>query len=223
MSGGTVGPGQTQARWITRPLVPDITRPDRHERAAWERALFTLPGDPGRWNLVFESGIRFFEDADFVRAVKAFDEEMLPRPEKTVEILNQALQAGGETVIANQRDRYRGMLLRSRTDRNLFDAQIAINSYLLKKGDAAAEGRRLDHAIQAEMANSREWIRALTDSRTNWFHLASQEETPFLYRTPVEDLKLKLEAMQNHIHDEPGLYLKELAEPKRKLLFSAVQ
>jgi hypothetical protein len=70
------------------------------------------------------------------------------------------------------------------------------------------------------MANTRDWINALSTSKTNWFHLAAQEETRFLYKTPVADLTLKLEAMQAHRDDEPGPYLEQLTWSKPKLLFS---
>lgn len=217
--------GPTQGRWITRPLVPDITRLTERERAAWERELFPLPSDLARLNIVFEAGIRYFEDEELVGAVHAFDQGMLPRLEKVVEILNRALAVGGKPaipVLEDQRDRYRGILLLFRTERNVYEAQIAINNCLLKKGDPVTERKRLDTAVQAEMINTREWIHALTTSKTDWFHLAAQEETPFLYKTPVEDLKIKLEAMQAHREDEPGPYLAQLIGPKPTLLFSAV-
>ncbi|MGH9615205.1 MAG: hypothetical protein ACRD28_00590 [Acidobacteriaceae bacterium] len=215
------GGAQTQARWITRPLVPDITRLNEHERSAWERELFPLPSDIARLNIMFEAGIRYFDEDELVRATQSFDEAMLPRLGKTVELLNRALAAGGKPVIEDQRDRYRGLLLRSKTDCHLYKAQIAINNCLLKKGNPAAERSNLDAAIEAEMVNTRDWIQALDASRTNWFHLAVLEETPFLYKTPVEDLKIKLEAMEAHRSDEPGPYLKQLLDPKPTLLFSA--
>jgi hypothetical protein len=219
----TAGPGQTQARWITRPLVPDLTRLAPRERAAWERALFTLPGDIGRWNVVFEGGIRFFQDEDFERAVRAYDQEMIPGLVRTIAILEDALKVRTTAVIEDQRDRYRGLLLRSRTDRNLFEAQVAINNYLLKRGDPEVLRGRLKAAIRADIANTADWIDALTGSRACWFHVAAREETPFLHKTPVEDLKLKLAVMQQHIDDEPGPYLKQILERKPKLQFSAVQ
>src|SRR5208282_6893795 len=101
----------------------------------------------------FEAGIRVIEDEDLDRAVHAYDEELIPRLENTVEILNQALQQGRKTVIEDQRDRYRGMLLRSRTERNVLDAQLAINNCLLKRGEPEVERSRLQTAIRAEMAN----------------------------------------------------------------------
>lgn len=217
----TAGGGQVQAHWTIRPLVPDITRLNEHERSAWERGLFPLPHDIARLNIMFESNIRYFDEDELAKAVRAFDDGMLPRLKKTVEILNHAWEVGKKPVIEDQRDRYRGILLRSRSDRNLYEAQIAINNWLLKKGDPAAERHRLDAAIEAEMVNTQDWIHALETGRTNWFHLSAQEQTPFLYKTPLEDMKIKLEAMQAHREDEPGPYLPQLLEPKPTLLFSA--
>ena len=52
---------------------------------------------------------------------------------------------------------------------------------------------------------------------------AVAEETPFVYRTPVEDFRLKLAVMPQHLDDEPGPFLNDLIEPKRrKLAFGAV-
>jgi hypothetical protein len=212
------GGGDIQQRWLARPLVPDITRLNPHERAAWERVLFPLESDIGRLNIDFEAGIRVFEDEELDRAVRTYDEDVIPRLESTVEILNQTLQQGSKRVIEDQRDRYRGMLLRSRTERNVLDAQLAADNYLLKRGDPEVERRRLQTAIHAEIANTREWIHVLKESKTNFFHIAAEEETPFLYKTPIEDFALKLEVMPAHINDEPGPYLPELTEPRRKQL-----
>jgi len=217
----TAGGGQVQAHWIIRPLVPDITRLNEYERSAWERGLFPLPYDIARLNIVFEANIRYFDEEELAGAVRAFEDGMLPHLEHTVEILDRAWKSGKKTVIEDQGDRYRGLLLRSRSDCHLYQAQIAINNWLLKRGDQVAERQKLDTAIEAEIANTRDWIHALESSRTNWFHLAAREQTPFLYKTPVEDLKIKLEAMQAHRGDEPGPYLPQLLEPKPTLLFSA--
>ena len=214
------GVGDIQGRWLIRPLVPDITRLNPHERTAWERVLFPLDWDIARLNIVFEAGIRQYEDAGLDCSVRVYDEELIPRLENTVEILNQALKQGNKTVIEDQRDRYRGILLRSRTERNLYDAQVAINNCLLKRGDPEIERRRLRTAIRAEIANTKDWIRVLKESKTNFFHVTAGEETPFLYKTPVEDFALKLEVMPAHINDEPGPFLPELTEPKtRQLLY----
>jgi hypothetical protein len=214
------GPGQTQGRWITRPVVPDTTLLSERERAAWERALFTLPWDIGRPNIAFEGGIRMYEDDRLEGAISAYDEQTLPALQKTVGILEKALAVASKPVIEDQRDRYLGLLLAARTVRNLFDAQIAINNCLLKKGDPGGQRLRLQAAIRKEIANTKDWLGAFRDSKTCFFRVA-EEETPFLYKSPAADLAVKLEAMEAHINDEPGPYLRELSEPfsARRLLY----
>jgi hypothetical protein len=215
------GPGQTQGRWITRPLVPDITLLNERERSGWERSLFTLPWDIGRKNVAFEGGIRMYREDQLDRAVRAYDDKMLPRLEETVAILDRAFEFGPKDVILDQRDRYLGFLLRERTARNLFDAQVAINYYLLERGDPEAHRRRLRRAIEAEISNTIQWLRLLRSSQTNFFRVTQRQETPFLYKTPVEDLELKLEVMRAHMNDVPGPYLKELSaeNSEAELLF----
>jgi hypothetical protein len=217
------GSGQTQGRWITRPLVPDISKLVPGEREAWERSLFTLPWDIGRVNIAFEGGIRMYENEQLERAVRGYDEQMIPGLIKTVALLDEALQgAGPRAVLADQRDRYLGLLLNVRTVRNLFEAQAAINNYLLKKGDPASERERLTAAIRSEISNTEAWLRFLAASKTEAFRVTEGRETPFLYKTPAEDLRLKLKVMQAHIDDPPGPFLKELTEPlsERRLLYS---
>jgi hypothetical protein len=204
------GPCTTQGRWLTRPLVPDFSSLSDRERAAFDRSVFTLEWDIARLNLAFEGGIRMYREEDFERAVKAYDNSMLPMLELTVGILEQALNRGRKKIIEDQRDRYKGLLLLMRTVRNSFASQAAINRYLLKEGDREQKRRELDQAIQAEIANTREWLELLRSSRTNFFHIAEREETPFVYKTPVEDLVLRLEVMERHRGDEPGPDLAEL-------------
>ena len=215
------GPAQTQGKWVTRPVVPDISKLSDYERSAWERNLFTLPWDIGRQNIVFEGGIRMYREEQLEKAVRGYDEKMLPLLAETVATLDEALAIGRKAVLEDQRDRYLGLLLRERTVRNLFEAQVSINHYLLRNGDLESRRKTLDGAIRAEIENTKEWLRLLRESKTNWFRVAELQETPFLYKTPVPDLELKLEAMQAHLDDEPGPYLEELrsANSEAELLF----
>jgi hypothetical protein len=214
------GAGQTQGRWITRPVVPDITRLSAKERSAWERALFPLPWDIARQNIAFEGGIRMYDDDRLEFAVRNYDAELMPRLEKTVKLLDGALASSKKRVLEDQRDRYRGFLLMSRSVRNLFEAQAASNRYLIAGNRPAAELSRLRAAIQAEIANTEEWLRVLRESRTYFFRVGD-DESPFMYKTPLADLELKLAVMRTHAGDEPGPDRKELREPfsARRLLF----
>ncbi len=163
-----------------------------------------------------------YPDERLEGAVTGYDSDMIPGLEKTVGLLDEAIKdVGPKTVLVDQRDRHRGLLLAARTVRNLFDGQVAINNCLLNKGDPAAERRRLTAAIEAEIENTRQWLRFLSTAKTEVFRVTEGRETPFLYKTPVEDLKLKLEVMQRHINDQPGPFLEELTEPLsvRKLLY----
>ncbi|NWG14862.1 MAG: hypothetical protein HXY20_15160 [Acidobacteria bacterium] len=203
--------------------MPDITKLEIGERRAWERTLFTLPWDIGRQNIAFEGGIRMYEDEQLEQAVSTYDRRMIPGLAGTVALLDEALPGTGpKAVLADQRDRYLGLLLCVRTVRNLFEAQAAANNWLLKKGDPASERGRLTAAIRSEISNTQEWLRMLAASKTEFFRVTEGRETPFLYKTPVEDLRLKLEVMRAHIGDMPGPFLKELTEPlsEQRLLFS---
>ena len=204
------GAGQTQGRWITRPVVPDITRLSDREREAWERSLFTLPWDIGRQNIVFEGGIRMYREEQLEQAVGLYDKKMLPLLEETLVLLESVLDGKGGPVIRDQRDRYLGLLLRESTTRNLFESQVAINLYLMKQRDPALNVARLRGAIEAEIDNTKRWIAHLETSPTTWFRTTDLEETPFLYKTPLEDLQLKLAVMEEHREDEPGPFLEEL-------------
>jgi hypothetical protein len=217
------GVGRTQGRWLTRPLVPDITKLGEVERAAWQRCLFPLEWDIARLNVSFEGGIRFFEDEEFRRVIDATDKLVVPMLTRVVEMLEHGFTTTRLPVFEDQRDRFRGILLCYRTDRNLFAVQVATNEYLLKSADPAGCRVRIREAMLAEIENTKDWIHALTTSRTHFFRVAQSEETPFVYLTPVEDFRLKLEVMPRHLDDEPGPFLQDLIEPKRrKLAFGAI-
>lgn len=219
------GVGRTQGRWLVRPIVPDVTKLNARESAAWQRCLFPLPWDIGRLNIMFEGGIRFFEDGEFVRVIEASDTKVIPLLARAVDVLDRALAQirPAPAVLEDQRDRYGGLLLCVRSDRNLFEAQLAINTWLLGSADRSRDRERLRAATLAEIENTREWIRVLSTCRTHFFRVAETEETPFVYRSPIEDFQVKLEAMRAHLDDEPGPFLPELREPKRKkLAFGAV-
>jgi hypothetical protein len=217
------GVGRTQGRWLTRPLVPDITKLTEAERAAWQRCLFPLSWDIARLNISFEGGIRFFEDEEFRRVIDATDKIVVPMLTRVVAALDLAFTKTKLPVFEDQRDRFRGIMLCYKTDRNLFSLQVATNEYLLKPADPAACRARIREAILSEIENTKDWIHALTTSRTHFFRTAESEETPFVYLTPVEDFRLKLEVMPRHLDDEPGPFLQDLIEPKRrKLAFGAV-
>ena len=158
---------------------------------------------------MFEGGIRMYDEEEFEAAVADYDDKMLPQLELTIGILEQALSDGDIPVLIDQRDRYKGLLLLQRTLRNSMAAQAAINRWLMDQ-DKAGQRDLLDRALGAELQNSRDWIELLSGSRTSFFHIAEGEETPFIYKTPVEDLKLRVEVMGRHLEDVPGPDLSEL-------------
>ena len=215
------GVGQTQGRWLTRPLVPDVSMLTAAENLAWERAIFTLDWDVGRKNIAFEGGIRMYTDEQLDRGAKAYREKIIPGLTAVVEGLAQELEREACPVLQDQHDRYKGLLLLAGTVGNLFDVQAAINYYLLKEGDPQQHVQRIDKAIEREIANTEAWLQLFADSKTNFMRISARAETPFIYKTPVEDLRIKLAAMKAHRGEAPGPFVKELTEPhtENHLLF----
>ncbi len=206
------GGGKTQARWLTRPLVPDFSLLDKSELFAWERKLFTLPWDIGRKNMFFEGGIRMYHEEQIESALKEYNQGTLPPLAETVAILDRAIAQKALPVLVDQRDRFQGMLHCLRTVRNMFETQLSINYYLMKQGDPQAQRDRLDKAIRAEIENTQGWLRLFNTSKTYFFRTNENEETPFVYKTPKADMALKLTVMQAHLEDAPGPMLAELTE-----------
>ena len=81
----------------------------------------------------------------------------------------------------------------------------------METGERGDYLEKLDGAIDAEIKNTRDWIRHLEKSKTVFFRSAVQE-TPFLYSKPVKDLQVRLKAMVAHRKDKPGPDLPELRE-----------
>jgi hypothetical protein len=204
------GAGATQARWLTRPLVPDITKLSAAENKAWTRKVFTLESDIGRQNVFYEGNVRILKDKDVEWAVRVYDSRMLPLIQQAVTTLDEALKEHGKlAVLTDQRDRLQGMLLLMRTYRNTFAAQAAINHWLLEESSREDQREVLTEALEAEIKNTEAWLEHFKSSKTMFFRTAEQE-TPFLYSTPAEDLKVRLRAMKAHLGDSPGPDLAEL-------------
>ena len=91
----------------------------------------------------------------------------------------------------------------------------------MKIGKPEENRKLLGLAIQAEIENTENWLHLLKASKVNFFRVTYEQETPFNYKTPIEDFELKLSAMKAHVNDDPGPYLKELFETgsERNLLF----
>ncbi len=214
------GAGTTQGRWLIRPIVPDITLIDKKEQN-WGRALFPVPWDIARLNIAFEGGIRMYEEQQLADAVKAYDEGMVPEMKKCIDVLNSGLTPSSPRVIFDQRDRYLGFLYSAISVRNLFEAQVAINYFLMEKGNSDKNRQLLNKAIQLEIKNTEDWLSLLKTSDVNFFRITEKQETPFQYKTPVEDFELKLSTMKAHLNDAPGPFLKELFDKgsERNLLF----
>ena len=214
------GAGTTQGRWLTRPLVPDITLLDKSETFAWERELFPVPWDVARKNIAFEGGIRMYTEGQLDKAVKAFDNGMFPKLQESIKILKNASKSK-INIIIDQHDRYLSFLYRSISVRNLYEAQLAINNYLMKKGSQVENQKSLKKAIYSEIKNTENWIDLLETSKVYFFRITDNDETPFQYKTPIEDFKLKLKVMKGHLEDKPGPYITELFDKgsERNLLF----
>ena len=140
---------------------------------------------------------------------------------ETIDILKRSLERTHQQVIRDQHDRYLGFLHSCISVRNLFESQLAINNHLMEKDKSDANRRLLNSAIQSEIENTKDWIQLLKTSKVNFFRITEKQETPFQYKTPVEDFEIKLSAMNAHINDDPGPFLNELSEEwsERNLLF----
>lgn len=219
------GVGRTQSRWTTRPIVPDMSLLNTAEKEAFERVLFPLPWDIARLNVSFEGGILFFEDHEFEKVIETTDSLLIPLIMEAIKLLSNGFEKYDYDVFRDQMERIMGIMHCFKSDRNLFANQLAINKYL--RCSSAEDKKMFRAAVQktmsAEIDNAQDLIKLLSNHKSNFFRVADKEETPFVYHTPLEDLKLKVDVMKKHLNDEPGPKIYEISESqRRKLAFGAV-
>lgn len=204
------GPAMTQGRWITRPLVPNFDLLTEEERIPFEREVFTLSTDVGRRNIAFEGNVRIFNDEDMKWSGKVLGVEVIRRLNSVLEILSRADKR--IEAIRDMYDRFEALKLLATTLKNTFELQAAVNTSLLEPDLASGFSSVIRQAQESEIENTKAWIRLLRESKTNCFHITSGDETPFIYKTPIEDLQVKLEAMESHLGDAPGPDIPHLRE-----------
>jgi hypothetical protein len=100
------------------------------------------------------------------------------------------------------------------TERNLIEVQERIHACLAESREHPEQSshvQRIRAAIEAETANTRDFIELLETSPSTLLPATSGEETTYMYRAPVAHLlRLKLAAMERHLDDPPGPWFEEL-------------
>ncbi len=194
-----------QRSW-DRPFVPDIEAVPVADRDYYEKHgcfQFNNPGinDLGKdvlFDLITrESGAKMTAD---------MDRELLPRVRALIDKL--AGPAKTDPVFADLRDRVRAYLHWATTLRNICAWCENVYGYLEAK-DAAAKSaceKKLQAAIDLELANTRGLLELLETSATEFMAVSNVGETTFFYGENLADhLRTKLRLTEKYRHHPPRI------------------
>ncbi|MEY2878037.1 MAG: hypothetical protein RLZZ15_417 [Verrucomicrobiota bacterium] len=202
-----------QRTW-DRPFVPDLEAVPAAERDYYEKHgcfQFNNPGlnDLGKdvlFDLITrESGAKMAAD---------MDRELLPRLRTLIEKLAATIAAASEnsaarTVFTDLRDRARAYLHWVTTLRNVCAWCEHVYCYLDEKSDAATKTaceRKLQAAIDLELANTRDLIELLETTKSEVLVVSGVAETTFFYgENLVAHLRTKLRLTEKYRHHAPRI------------------
>jgi len=195
-----------QRSW-DRPFVPDLEAVPAAEREYYARHgcfQFNNPGlnDLGKdvlFDLITrESGAKMAAD---------MDREVLPRMRALIARLEAP--AAGEPVFRDLRDRARAFLAWATTMRNFCVWCETVYGWLDPKSDAATRTaceRKLQAAIDLELANTRDLLDLVENSKTETIAISTISETTFVYgENLAEHLRTKLQLTEKYRHHPPRI------------------
>ncbi len=202
-----------QRTW-DRPFVPDLEVVPAADRAYYEQHgcfQFNNPGlnDLGKdvlFDLITrESGAKMAADMD--REVIARLRTLIDRLAGTIAAM--PADATAHAVFADLRDRARAYLHWVTTLRNVCAWCECVYGYLDPAADAATKAaceRKLQAAIDLELANTRGLIELLTTTKSEVLVVSGSAESTFFYgENLVDHLRAKLRLTEKHRHHLPRI------------------
>lgn len=197
--------------WV-RPMVPDIERIPKKERAYYEDYMIATDNNPTLidlradvlWDLIP------LELAD--RLVAQADQAAWNRLDQATDLLRQTAEAATEpssrAVFEDQLTRARGLRCYWRTLRNTAAWVAGVHGYL-EAGDPATKARRRSQAramVLDEIENTESLLKLWEAGQTSFMPVLPCGEAFYMYGQNFgELLKRKIALMRAHIDDEPRI------------------
>jgi hypothetical protein len=201
-----------QRTW-DRPFVPDIEAIPAADRDYYERHGCFQHHNPGVNDLGRDVLFDLITRETGAKMAADMDRELLPRVRALLKRLDARLAAmlpaaGGRGVFVDLRDRVRAYLHWATTLRNVCAWCEQVYTYLDSQDSAAkaTAEKKLQDAIDLELANTRGLIELLENTRTEVLVVSSIAENTFFYgENLVEHLRTKLRLTERYRHHAPRI------------------
>ncbi len=205
------GFGFTWQRTFDRPYVPDIEAIPAKERAYYERFGCFQHNNPGINDLGKDVLFDLVTREHGAKAAGYFDKNVFPRLEKLIARLEKLAASSSENarvVFADLLDRARAYRIWCGSLRMVCAWCAHVYGYLEAKSAAEKKQheKRLQAAIDEELANTRNLIALLESGRTEVMVLSAAGNNTFIYGENLPELlREKIRLMQKYRHKKPRI------------------
>jgi hypothetical protein len=208
--------GRTLWRRLVRPLVPNQSLLVWEDWRHYRHLEFTVgPTDPAWIDHFYKGWGRMVADDRAVAGVLSIEQDVLPPLAQAIAGLDRL--ASLSDTSRDVRDRLRCLYHLLVTDRNLLEAQEAIHACLAENREHpenSVHRQRLAACIDAELANTRDFMGLIQTSPSHLIPETSGEETTYMHKAPFSwQLACKIQGMERHRDDPPGPWFDELTQP----------
>ena len=188
------------------PIVPDTAALTYEDKRYYKPYVyFCAETDPSWYDISWFNFAQVDPDILLKQASLRLEEKLIPMLTEAIELLDK-VSAGGSRLILDLHDRLCAFRSIAFTEKVMLRVQYLTHEYADEKDPAAKERIRalIRQDMTDEIENTGEFIRLLRSTDSVLVPTTSGEETPFMYKTPLDNLlKRKIIAMKRHLDDEP--------------------
>ncbi len=202
--------GFTWYRLWARPLVPDIEKIPREQRAYYEDFMCTTPHNPNNVDLSRDVLFYLTDPDKSRRDMERIDGHVWEPLDKAIQVLEQAMNKnvsgpGKNNILYDQWIRIKALKCWMTTQRNIAAWISGVYGYMdaKSKESKSAEQKQVTDLIRGEIENSKD-LSNLIDTGIEFMAMTDQGETPLIYGNNLKELlKRRISLMERHMHDEP--------------------
>lgn len=202
--------GFTWYRLWARPLVPDMEKIPKDQRAYYENFMCTTPHNPNNVDLSRDVLFHLTDPVKSKLDAERIDAHVLEPLGGAIHLLEKAWKKtkSGSTerdVLYDQWIRIKALKCWMTTQRNIAAWITTVYGYMNARSEKvkSSEKKNIQDLIRLEIDNSHV-LCELLNSGVEFMAMTDQGETPLIYGKNLRELlKVRISLMEKHMHDEP--------------------
>ena len=196
--------------WV-RPLIPDIERISKEDRAYYESFMLSVPNNPTLIDLSKDILFDLNTPEEALEIVHQMDAHVWAPLNEAIQILSETATSLSEedparAVFVDQRDRLRALRCWLRTQRSTATWIAGVPGYLEASDETTRMERHqlLREMVEQEIENTRDLLDLWETSTVHYMAVSTEGENTFMYGENLGDLlRRRIELMEGRGADEP--------------------